>query len=75
MLPVFGVWGLAAEAADYLQSLRDRLLNPTLAHRLADIAQNHAQKKARRLAPVVDEARVSLPGLRQDRLRAALASA
>jgi len=75
VLPVFGVWGLAAEAADYLQSLRDRLLNPTLAHRLADIAQNHAQKKARRLAPVVDEARASLPGLRQDRLRAALASA
>jgi tagaturonate reductase len=75
VLPVFGVWGLAAEATDYLQSLRDRLLNPTLAHRLADIAQNHAQKKARRLAPVVDEARVSLPGLRQDRLRAALAGA
>jgi tagaturonate reductase len=75
VLPVFGVWGLAGEAADYLQSLRDRLLNPTLAHRLADIAQNHAQKKARRLAPVVDEARVSLPGLRQDRLRAALAGA
>jgi len=75
VLPVFGVWGLAAEAADYLQSLRDRLLNPTLAHRLADIAQNHAQKKSRRLAPVVDEARASLPGLRQDRLRAALAGA
>ena len=75
VLPVFGVWGLAGEATDYLQSLRDRLLNPTLAHRLADIAQNHAQKKARRLAPVVDEARASLPGLRQDRLSAALASA
>jgi tagaturonate reductase len=75
VLPVFGVWGLASEAAHYLQSLRDRLLNPTLAHRLADIAQNHAQKKARRLAPVVDEARASLPGLRQDRLRAALAGA
>jgi len=75
VLPVFGVWGLASEAADYLQSLRDRLLNPTLAHRLADIAQNHAQKKARRLAPVVDEARASLPGLRQDRLRTALANA
>jgi tagaturonate reductase len=75
VLPVFGVWGLAREAADYLPPLRDRLLNPTLAHRLADIAQNHAQKKTRRLAPVVDEARASLPDLPQHRLRAALASA
>jgi tagaturonate reductase len=75
VLPVFGVWGLARQAEDYLPPLRDRLLNPTLAHRLADIAQNHAQKKARRLAPVVDEARASLPDLPQPRLRAALASA
>lgn len=75
VLPVFGVWGLARQAADYLPPLRDRLLNPTLAHRLADIAQNHAQKKMRRLAPVVDEARASLPALPQPRLRAALASA
>ncbi len=75
VLPVFGHWGLAEEATDYLRSLRDRLLNPTLAHRLADIAQNHAQKKARRLAPVVDAARAALPALPQPRLRAATAGA
>ncbi|HEY9023100.1 MAG TPA: mannitol dehydrogenase family protein [Burkholderiaceae bacterium] len=74
VLPVFGAWGLADEAAGYLRSVRDRLLNPTLAHRLADIAQNHAQKKARRIAPVVDAARVALPHLPQPALRAALAS-
>ena len=74
VLPVFESWGLAAEAVRYLDVLRDRLLNPTLAHRIADIAQNHAQKKARRLAPIVDAARASSPALPQPRLRAALAS-
>lgn len=73
VLPVFGAWGLADEAASYLSSVRDRLLNPTLAHRLADIAQNHAQKTVRRIGPVVDAARVALPQLPQAVLRAALA--
>jgi tagaturonate reductase len=73
VLPVFEFWGLAAEARDYVRVLRDRLLNPTLAHRLGDIAQNHAQKKQRRLAPVVDAATAGLRGLPQPRLRAALA--
>ncbi len=74
VLPVFETWGLAAEAARYLDVLRDRLLNPTLAHRLADIAQNHAQKKARRLAPVVEAAQALSPALPQPLLRGALAS-
>jgi tagaturonate reductase len=78
VLPVFALWGLAAEAAAYLPPLRDRLLNPTLAHRLRDIAQNHAQKKARRLVPVVEAARALSPQLSQlpqARLHAALAGA
>ncbi|HEX7687392.1 MAG TPA: mannitol dehydrogenase family protein [Burkholderiaceae bacterium] len=74
VLPVFDAWGLASEAAAYVRSVRDRLLNPYLAHRLADIAQNHAQKKARRLEPVVEAARVALPLLPQPALRAALAA-
>jgi tagaturonate reductase len=52
--PVFDALGDGAEASRYVASVRDRLLNPFVAHRLADIAQNHAQKKLRRIAPVID---------------------
>lgn len=72
VLPVFDALGQGDEARSYLVSLRDRLLNPFLAHRLADIAQNHPQKKLRRLQPVVDLAAQHAPGLAQPTLRAAL---
>jgi tagaturonate reductase len=72
--PVFDALGQGEEARSYLVGLRDRLLNPFLAHRLADIAQNHEQKKARRLAPLVELAAHHTPGLPQPRLQAALAA-
>jgi tagaturonate reductase len=74
VLPVFDALGQGDEARSYLVGLRDRLLNPFLAHRLADIAQNHDMKKTRRLQPVVDLARQHRPGLQQPRLQAALAA-
>jgi tagaturonate reductase len=74
VLPVFDALGQGEEARSYLVGLRDRLLNPFLAHRLADIAQNHEQKKARRLAPLVELAARHAPGLPQPRLQAALAA-
>ena len=73
VLPVFQALGQGDEALAYLVDLRERLLNPFLAHRLADIAQNHAQKKQRRLGPIVALASAQLTGLAQTRLRAALA--
>jgi tagaturonate reductase len=69
---VFDALGQGDDARSYLVELRDRLLNPFLAHRLADIAQNHAQKTARRLRPVIDLAQVYAPGLPQPLLTAAL---
>jgi len=72
VLPVFDALGLGRDAVAYLVELRERLLNPFLAHRLAEIAQNHAQKLQRRFVPVIELAgtlRLSLP---QSRLRAAL---
>lgn len=72
VLPVFDALGQGDEARAYLVSLRDRLLNPFLAHRLADIAQNHEQKKLRRLQPVVELAAQHAPGLAQPLLHAAL---
>jgi tagaturonate reductase len=75
VLPVFEALGQRRDAEAYLVTLRERLCNPFLAHRLADIAQNHAQKKQRRMAPVVAlAATLGLP-LAQPRLRGALASA
>jgi tagaturonate reductase len=73
VLPLFQALGQGDAALAYLVDLRERLLNPFLAHRLADIAQNHAQKKQRRLGPIVALATTKLPGLAQPRLRAALA--
>lgn len=72
VLPVFDAEGSGAEARRYLEELRDRLLNPFLEHRLADIAKNHDEKKQRRMAPVVQRAaELKLP-LAQTQLRSAL---
>jgi tagaturonate reductase len=73
ILPVFAALGQRDDAVFYLVTLRERLLNPFLAHRLADIAQNHAQKKQRRLAPIVALAERMGLAQPQPRLRAALA--
>lgn len=74
VLPVFEARGEVEVALAYLDDVRDRFLNPFLAHRLADIAQNHEQKKQRRFAPVVELARELQLPLAQTRLRAALGS-
>ena len=73
VLPVFAALGEEAAARDYLEQVRERFRNPFLAHRLSDIAQNHAEKKNRRFTPVI--ALVAELGLQipQQRLRAALA--
>ncbi|HEY8880600.1 MAG TPA: mannitol dehydrogenase family protein [Roseateles sp.] len=74
VLPVFDALGQGDEARAYLVGLRDRLLNPFLVHRIADIAQNHELKKARRIRPLVELAEVYVPALQQPLLRAALAT-
>jgi tagaturonate reductase len=73
VLPVFDALGQGSEARAYLDVVRGRLLNPYLAHRLADIAQNQAQKTLRRIAPLVALAQQVCPALPQPRLRAVLA--
>jgi tagaturonate reductase len=73
VLPVFAAKGELAQARDYLASVRDRFLNPFLQHRIADIAQNHEEKKRRRFLPVVEQGG-KIPGLLQSRLKQALAA-
>lgn len=72
VLPVFAAKGQRDQARDYLASVRDRFLNPFLQHRIADIAQNHEEKKRRRFLPVVEMGRV-IAGLEQPKLEGALA--
>lgn len=72
VLPVFAAKDQRDQARDYLASVRDRFLNPFLQHRIADIAQNHEEKKRRRFLPVVEMGRV-IAGLEQAKLKGALA--
>lgn len=72
VLPVFDADGGGVQARAYLEELRDRLLNPFLEHRLADIAKNHGEKLQRRILPVVERAvQLGLP-ITQPQLRRAL---
>jgi tagaturonate reductase len=73
VLPVFDALGQGAEALAYLVELRERLLNPFLAHRLSDIAKDHALKKQRRFMPVLTLAGELGLTLAQPWLRAAIA--
>ncbi|GLH76689.1 D-mannonate oxidoreductase [Bradyrhizobium sp. SSBR45G] len=50
VLPGFAMRGMRDQAEAYMATTLERFLNPFLAHRLADIAQNHAAKVERRIA-------------------------
>jgi tagaturonate reductase len=72
VLPVLTAAGLA-EAPAYRDTVIERFRNPFLDHRLADIADNHAAKKERRMGGLMKLAAAVAPALRQPRL-AAMAS-
>lgn len=73
VLPVFVADGLGDEASRYVDQVRERFLNPYLDHRLADIAGNHAEKKKRRLLPIVERASELSLTIEQPALKAMLA--
>jgi tagaturonate reductase len=72
VLPLFEALGEGDVSRAYLAEVRDRFNNPFLAHRLSDIAQNHEEKKRRRLLPALKLAAELGLNLPQQRLRAAL---
>lgn len=49
VLPGFAANGMGDEATTYVTTTLDRFLNPFLDHRIADIAQHHPEKVARRI--------------------------
>lgn len=54
VLPGFAAMGFGNEAKDYLATTIERFSNPFLDHKIADIAQNHAQKTKRRIGAFLD---------------------
>lgn len=71
VLPVFAAAGDASAPA-YVAATLDRFANPFLDHRIADIAQNHAEKLDRRIGAFLNWAKaLGLEG-RQPQLAAAL---
>ncbi|AYG69809.1 MULTISPECIES: mannitol dehydrogenase family protein [unclassified Rhizobium] len=54
VVPGFALKGMGDEAGPYVAATLDRFRNPFLDHRIADIAQHHAQKVERRIAAFLD---------------------
>lgn len=73
VLPIFVADGMREEAEQYIHQVRDRFMNPFVNHRLSDIAGNHAEKKRRRLQPVLNRGKKLTPPLAQPRLSAIMA--
>ena len=68
VLPGFARRGMEEEARRYIGTTLERLRNPFLEHRLADIAQSHTVKLQRRLAAFIDWVRETDPGFAAPRL-------
>lgn len=73
VLPVFAAAGQGDEARNYVATTLDRFSNPFLAHRLSDIAANHAEKVRRRIAAFVDWGEALGVTAPQPRLRCVIA--
>jgi len=72
VLPVFAADGLGEQAEAYVNTVRERFLNPFLKHRIADIASNHEEKKQRRFLPIIARASELDLNLKQPRLKDAV---
>lgn len=70
VVPAFAAQERRAEAEAYVATTLDRFKNPFLDHRLADIAQNHAEKVSRRIKGFLDWANASAKPLNLQRLEA-----
>lgn len=73
VLPVFAAMQQHDQAKQYIGTVRERFMNPYLDHRIADIAQNHAEKVKRRILPLIALADSLSVKAGQPRLRTILA--
>lgn len=63
VIPVLEAMQLGEDIHAYLESVRERFLNPFLNHQLSDIAANHDVKVERRILPLYLQGRRLLPEL------------
>ena len=68
VVPGFGVHGMAEQAERYVQTTIERLRNPFLEHRIADIANNHPAKVGRRIGAFLDWVHATDPQMPLPRL-------
>jgi tagaturonate reductase len=73
VLPVFAAMQQHDQAKQYIGTVRERFMNPYLDHRIADIAQNHAEKVKRRILPLIELTDSLSVKAGQPRLRSILA--
>ncbi len=74
VVPGFAARGMESEARSYIAVTYGRFLNPFLAHRIADIAQNHTVKVQRRIGAFIDWAKAADPSLAMPELAALVAA-
>lgn len=72
--PGFAAHGRKEDAEDYVATTLDRFKNPFLDHKLADIAQNHAEKIERRIGAFLTWARQAEAAFSAPRLEAITAA-
>ena len=70
VIPGFAARGESAAAVPYVRTTLERFRNPFLEHRVADIANNHATKVARRIQAFLDWVHERDPALRMPQLTA-----
>jgi tagaturonate reductase len=70
VVPGFAARGMGDAAAAYVRTTLERFRNPFLQHRIADIANNHATKVARRIQAFMDWVHERDPSLRMPHLAA-----
>ncbi|WP_420333043.1 mannitol dehydrogenase family protein [Roseibium sp.] len=74
VVPGFAAHGRKEDAEDYVATTLDRFKNPFLDHKLADIAQNHAEKIERRIGAFLTWARQADAAFSAPRLEAITAT-
>ena len=72
VVPGFTMQGMGSEAQRYVATTGERLRNPFLEHRIADIAENHTAKLRNRVAAFLDWVRQIDPSFSAPRLSAML---
>ncbi|TDO95839.1 mannitol dehydrogenase family protein [Marinomonas balearica] len=74
VIPILSAANLSEDVESYVESVRERFLNPFLQHQLSDIADNHHAKIERRIVPIFQKGLDVLPAKAFPKLSACLSA-